>query len=186
MVIVGDRRTYPRRAGAIVVRALREAGGPAGVVEGPLGRMPRRSVGVVHKDWTLCAMIVIVIVNVGLDFPEVRQDLLEVPLVVTIRGPELKVLGHPPVEGRGVDSAGASSNLAPGHWHRRCLRGGGGDELPVVLAGQEGYGMTGKSPHGRRACTGVKAELDLFGEIVKLGVVWPGFQEEYGPLRFLS
>ena len=45
--------------------------------------------------------------------------------------------------------------------------------------------MTRKSPQRRRACTGVKAKLDLVGEMFKLGVVRPDFQEEHGPLRFL-
>src|SRR2546426_830929 len=60
IVIVRDRRTYARSARAIVVWTLRKSGSPAGVVEGPLGRMPRRAVGMVYKDRALCAMIVIV------------------------------------------------------------------------------------------------------------------------------
>src|SRR4029453_12014952 len=39
IVIIRDRWTYARSAGAIVVRAFRKASGPAGGVEGPLGRM---------------------------------------------------------------------------------------------------------------------------------------------------
>src|SRR5262249_46637961 len=87
VVIVGDRGPYTRSIGAIVVWAIRKAGGLTGVIEGALGPMPCLCVGMVDKDWAVCAMVVILIVNVGLDFPEVRQDLLEVPLVVTIRGP---------------------------------------------------------------------------------------------------
>src|SRR5215475_10151870 len=119
VVIVRDRRAYTRSAGAIVVRTLRKASGPAGVVEGPLSRMPCRWIGMVHKDRALGAMIVIVKVHVGLDLPEVRQDLLEAPLVVTARGPGLKIFGYAAVEGRGVDGARAASDLAPGHGHRR-------------------------------------------------------------------
>jgi hypothetical protein len=46
-------------------------------------------------------MIVIMKVHVGLDLPEVRQDLLEAPLVVTARSPGLKIFGYAAVEGRG-------------------------------------------------------------------------------------
>jgi len=49
----------------------------------------------VDKDRAVRAMVVIMMVNVGLDLPEVWEDLLEAPLVVAIRGPEIKVLGHP-------------------------------------------------------------------------------------------
>ena len=185
IVIVRNCRTYTRSAGTIVVRTLRKAGGPTGVVEGPLGRMPRRSVGMVHKDRALCAMIVIVKVHVGLDLPEVREDLLEAPLIVTASGPGLKIFGYPSVERRGVDGTGAASDLPPGHGHRRCLRGGSGDELPIVLAGQEGEGMAGQRPQGRCTYAGVKAKLDLIGKMVKPGVVRPGFQKEHGPLWIL-
>src|SRR5262245_29216203 len=141
IVIVRDRRAYTRSIGAIMVRALRKSGSPASVVEGPLGRMPRCSVGMVHKDRALGAMIVIVKVYVGFDLPEVRHDLLEAPLVVTVSSPGLKIFGYAAVEGRGVDGAGASRDLTPGHGHRRCRLGSSGDELPVVLACQEGDGM---------------------------------------------
>src|SRR5262245_43978355 len=117
IVIVRDCRAYTRSAGAIVVRALRKSGGSAGVVEGPLGRMPCRWVGMVYKNRALCAMIVIMKIHVGLDLPEVRQDLLEAPLVVTARGPGLKIFGYAAVEGRGVDGTGAARDLAPGHGH---------------------------------------------------------------------
>src|SRR2546430_10445403 len=124
IMIVGDRRTDTRSVGAIVVRALRKARGPAGVVEGPLGWMPRCSVGMVHKDRPLGSMIIIMKVNVGLDLPEVREDLLEAPLLIAAGGPGIKIFGYPTVEGRGVDGAGAARDLAPGHGHRRCrLRG---------------------------------------------------------------
>jgi hypothetical protein len=99
IVIVRDRRAYTRSTGAIVVQALRKAGGPAGVVEGPLGRMPHCSVGMVHKDRAFCAMIVIVKIHVGLDLPEVREDLLEAPLVVAASSPGLKIVGYAAVEG---------------------------------------------------------------------------------------
>ena len=105
LMIVGDRRAYTRSARAIVVWALRKARGAAGVVEGPLGWMPRCAVGMVHKDWTLGTMIIIVKVNVGLDLPEVREDLLEAPLVVAASGPGVKIFGDTSVEGRGVDGA---------------------------------------------------------------------------------
>src|SRR5262245_12945265 len=118
IVIIRDCRTYARSTGAIMVRALRKAGSPASVVEGPLGRMPRCSVGMVHKDRALGAMIVIVKVHVGLDLPEVRQDLLEAPLVIAVSSPGLKIFGYATVEGRGVDGAGAARDLAPGHGHR--------------------------------------------------------------------
>src|SRR5262245_32403522 len=113
MVIVRDRRTYARSAGAIVVWAFGKAGSPAGVVEGLLGRMPQCAVGMVHKDWALGAMIVIVKVYVSLDFPEVWEDLLETPLVVTASGPGRKIFGDAAVEGRGVDGARAPHDLAP-------------------------------------------------------------------------
>src|SRR5262249_3290357 len=119
IVIIRDRWTHARSAGAIVVRAFRKASGPAGVVEGPLGRMPCCWVGMVHKDRALCAMIVIVKVHVGFDLPEVRHDVLETRLVVTARGPGIKIFGYAAVEGRGVDGAGATRDLAPGHGHRR-------------------------------------------------------------------
>jgi hypothetical protein len=50
-------------------------------------------------------------------------------------------------------------DLTSGHGHRWCLRGGPGDELPVVLAGQKGYGMPRQRPHGRCTYAGVKANL---------------------------
>jgi hypothetical protein len=37
-------------------------------------------------------------------------------------------------------------------------------------------------PQGRHADLGIKAKLDLVGEMVQLRVVWPNSQEAHGPL----
>jgi len=42
--------------------------------------------------------------------------------------------------------------------------------------------MARRRPQGRRAGLGIKAKLDLVGEMVKLRLVWPDFQETHGPL----
>ena len=99
VVVVGDARTYARSAGAVVVRTVREASSAAGVVKGPMGRMPRLSVGMVDKDRAVCSMVVILTVDIGLDLAEVRKDLLKAPLLIAARGPGSKVLGDAPVEG---------------------------------------------------------------------------------------
>jgi hypothetical protein len=65
-------------------------------------------------------------VNIGLDLPEVREDLLKTPLVVAGRGPAIEVLGYAPVEGRGVDGAGPPVTLPLGT--------GIGGALAVALA----------------------------------------------------
>jgi hypothetical protein len=99
IVVVGDGRAYTRSVRAIVVRAIWEAGGPAGIVEGLLGRMPLIPSGVMDKYRPVFSMIVIMIINVGLDLSKIGQDLLEAPLVVAASGPALKVIGNPTVEG---------------------------------------------------------------------------------------
>jgi hypothetical protein len=82
-----------------MVRALRKSDGPAGIVEGPLRRMPRCAVGMVHEDRPFCAMIVIMKVYVGLDLPKVWKDVFEAPLIVTARGPGRKIFWYAAVEG---------------------------------------------------------------------------------------
>jgi hypothetical protein len=103
--------------------------------------MPLISSGVMDKYRPVFSMIVIMIINVGLDLSKIGQDLLEAPLVVAASGPALKVIGNPTVEGRGVDGTRSANNLTSGDGHRRSLGGGCSDELPVVFAAQEGDGM---------------------------------------------
>src|SRR6266540_1752684 len=129
--------------------------------------MPLLSTGMVDEDRPVASMILVMVVNVGLDRPEVRKDLIKPPLVIAASGPAIRIIRDAPVEGRRVDGAGPSRHLAPGDRHRRCLRGGPGDELPVMLAAQERDGMTRRSPPGWRTRTGVKAGLDLCREMLK-------------------
>ena len=169
VVVVRDGWPDTRSVGAIVVRAFRKARSPTGVVEGPLGRMPLLSFGMVDKDRAIGSMVFVMEVNVGLDRPEVWEDLLETPLVVAASRPAIEIIRDAAVEGRSVDGTGPSRHLASGHWHWRRLGGGSGDELPVVWAAQQGDGMARRGPQGRRTCAGVKAKLELFREMFECG-----------------
>jgi hypothetical protein len=61
--------------------------------------MPLIPSGVVDKYRTVLSMMVIMIINVGLDLSKIGQDFLEAPLVVAARGPAIEVIGNPAVEG---------------------------------------------------------------------------------------
>src|SRR5918996_4511616 len=142
--------------------------------------MPVFPFGMVDKDGAFSPVKVVVEVDVSLDFMEVREHLLKAPLIIAHGGPGVEVLGYPPIESRGVDGAGPSSDLASGNRHRWRQVGGPGNELPVVGAGQKGYWMAGRSPQGC-AGTGVKAKLEFIGQALKFWVIGPGLQEEHGP-----
>ena len=100
VMVVGNAGSDPGGVRAVVVRAIRESGSPAGVVKGLLRGMLVLLSGVVNEDRTVGAMKVVVEVHIGLDFPEVGQDLPEAPAVVAQRGPVVEVFGIPAVEGR--------------------------------------------------------------------------------------
>jgi hypothetical protein len=176
VVVIRDGWPDTRRVGAIMVQTLRKARVPTGIVECPLARMPLLSIGMVDKDRTVASMVFVMIVNVGLNRPEVWKDVVETPLVVAANSPAREIIRDAPIEGRRVDGTGTACHLASGHGHRWSLGRSPGDELPVMWAAQERDGMARRGPQRWRACSRVKAELELIREIFKLRVVRPGFQ----------
>ena len=100
----------------------------------------------VDEDRAVGPVVVVVKVDVGLHFSEVRQHPLEAPLFVAQGRPSVEIVRHAPVEGRCVDGAGTSGYLASGNSHGWCLAGGFTYVLPIVPAVEEGNGMPGRSP----------------------------------------
>ena len=100
VMIVGDSGSYPCCVRAVVVLANGKSGSAAGLVKGILHRMPAFPVKVVNEYRTVGAMKVVVMVKIGLNLPEVRQDLLETPAIIAQRGPVVEIFRVPAVEGR--------------------------------------------------------------------------------------
>ena len=165
--VVDRAGTDPRCVGKVVVRAVWDADGPAGIVkrllvgQGLIGLEPAHDYGTVGVVEVVAAEV-----GVGLDHAEVLQQVLEAPLVVAQSGPGVVVLGNAPQEDLAVDGAGAAGDLAPGHQHRFGMFGGLAGELPVVVA-------------GHYVGAGGVAELDLFRQMLEVGVVRPGFEQKH-------
>ena len=100
IMVVGDAGSDPCCVRAVVVQASGKSGSAAGFVEGVLHRMPVFSARVVNEYRTVGAMKVVVVVNIGLNLPEVRQDFPETPAIIAQRGPVVEVFRVPAIEGR--------------------------------------------------------------------------------------
>ena len=151
----------------VVVRAVREAVVQAGFVE-RLGRAAPLLLGeAVADDGAVRAVVVVAVSGVGLQLAEVRQRVLESPLVVAPGRPAVVVVRHAAQEYLPVDRAGAAGDLAARHQHRLRLLGGARRELPVVVA---------RHDVGRRRV----AVLHLFRQVVDVGVVRACFKEQDG------
>ena len=167
---------------ALEARHVRRRRVHAGVVEGRLSGMPPLPVRIVHEDGAFATVVLVVAVNVGFKPPKVGQHLLETPLIVTHDRPGFEVIRYTPVERRGIDGARATGDFASGHRHIWRQIGCPRDELPAVDAGRQGNGMAPGSPHRWGPHAGVVTELDVVGKMLKIGIVWPRFQEQDGPL----
>ena len=111
-VDVERQRSDAGGSGSVVVRAMGEAGVPAGLVESVLLGPPL----VVRESragyWPRRAVELIPEVSVTFEFDHVGQDSAECPLVVAPLCPEVEVFRHGPEELGIVDRAGAARDLA--------------------------------------------------------------------------
>ena len=171
--VVQRQGAYAGGIGVVVVWAVGEALGPAGVVEGLLVRTPRLSPEPVRHYRAVGAMEVVVECGVGLQPAKIGQQLVEAPLIVAQGGPAIVVLGDPSQEDLAVDGAGAARDLAPGDQHRLRGLGGFADEVPVVVAGHDVGG-------------GGVAILQLVGEALEVRVVGPRLQQQHRASRVLA
>ena len=179
VMVVGNTGSDTGGVRAVVVRAIRKSGSPAGVIKSSLRRLPVFPPGVVNEDRAVGAMKVVVVVHIGLNFPEVGQDLPETPAVVAQSGPVVVVFGNPTKESRCVNRAGAAGNLAPGHRHVRKHFSGAPNVLPVVTAIQQGYRVTARCAQSGSVPAGVVSELDIIGKVLKLRIVRSGLQQQH-------
>ena len=130
--VVQRRGAYACGAGLVVVGAVREPAGAAGLVEGPLVRVQLVVLEAAHWDGAVASVEVAREVGVRLDTAEVRQQLLEAPLVVAHRGPGIVVVGYAAQEDLGVDRRRAAGDLAARHQHGRLVRAALRHEVPKV------------------------------------------------------
>src|SRR5712691_6508980 len=120
--IVAGYRTDPGGIRVVMVRTLWKSCRPAGVVEGPLVRQPLVSLKASDNNWTIGAMKVVVAkIRVRLDFAEVLEAMLKVPLIVAPRGPRVIIFRHAAQEDLTIDCARAARHLAPWHHHLWCF-----------------------------------------------------------------
>ena len=73
------------------------------------------SVGMVDKNRSVGSMVVAVLVYIGLHLPEVREDLLEAPQVISQCRPAVEIIWNSPVERRRIDGTGTTGDLPS--WH---------------------------------------------------------------------
>ena len=104
-------------------------------------------------------------IGVSLDAAQEGEQLDVAPFVVAHLGPRVVVLGDAAEEDLAVDGAGAAGYLAAGNHHGRSSVGGLAPELPVVVAGHDVGG-------------GGVAELDLVGQLLEVGVVAAGLEQQ--------
>ena len=164
--VVQRQRPHASRVRRVMIWAVREAVVEAGLVE-RLGRAApllfRESVA---DDWPVRAVVVVAVSGVRLQLAEVRQRVLECPLVVAPGRPAVVVVRHAAQEDLAIDGAGSARYLAARHQHRLRLICGARRELPVVVA---------RHDVGR----GRVAVLDLFGQVVQFGVVRPRLKQQH-------
>ena len=164
--VVQRQRPHAGRVRRIMVWAVGEAVVEAGLVE-RLGRAaPLLFREAMADDGPVRAVVVVAVSGVRLQLAEVRQRVLECPLIVAPRRPAVVVVWHAAQENLPIDGAGSARYLAARHQHRLCLLGGARRELPVVVA---------RHDVGR----GRVAVLDLFGQVVQFGVVRPSLQQQH-------
>ncbi len=137
VVIVVYTRANSRGFGVVVIRAIGKASHPTGVVQCELSWMPILLLGVVDKDWPICAVVLIAGVHIRFDLAKIGLHLIKAPLVVAEIGPGLEILGNPSVERRGVNGAGTAGHLAPRHDHGHGLIRSLADKLPIVRIGSQ-------------------------------------------------
>ena len=166
--VVEGHRADAGGFGVVVVGDIGEALVAAGGVEGGLVGQELLALEAAGDDGAVGVVEVIAgEVGVGLDAAQEREQLDEAPFVVAHLGPGVVVLGDAAEEDLAVDGAGAAGDLAAGDHHGGCGFGGFAPELPVVVAGHDVGG-------------GGVAELDLVGQLLELGVVRAGLQQEDG------
>ena len=151
---------------AVVVVGMGEAVGAGGVVESGLSREPLLALETAGDDGAVVAVEVVGEVGVRLQAAEAAQQVLEAPLVVAHGGPGVVVLGDAAQEHLAVDGAGAAGDFAAGNHDLGVLSGAVSGELPVVIAGHDVGG-------------GGVAELHLIGQVLEVGVVGSGFQQQH-------
>ena len=111
--------------------------------------------------------------GVGLQLAEVVEQVLVAPLVVALGSPGIEVLGYTTQENLPVDGAAASGYLAPGNLKFAAGVSAAATEIPVVVMGNH-IDARGE------------AELDFLGQMLEIGVVRPGFQQQHRAMRVFA
>ena len=174
---VGVVQGYRSNAGGVGVVHVRHVGhsdAPACLVEGRLIGAPLRPVEApAYYRAVRIVEIAAPELGVGFHLPKVLQQVLVTPLVVTLSGPRIVVLGHAPEEHLAVDGTAATGNLAPGDLQPAAGVGASPVEIPVVMR-----------------CDNVdsrgEAKLDFIGQILEIRVVRSGLQQQHRPVRVFT
>ena len=176
---VEGERADSRGVGVVVVGAVGVSGVPGGVVEGLLVVVPLVGREPPGDDGAVVAVEIVMHVQVILDPSKVGEQVPVPPLVVARRGPSVVVLRHAAQEYHGIHRAGAADDPAPGRQHRFGLVGGLAHVVPAELA------VRAEGPRPDVPVAAV-AQPDLVGQLLDLGVVRPGFQQQDRPARVLG
>ena len=170
-------RTHARRVGVVMVRAVREAIGAAGIVESLLVDEPFVRLESSHDDGPVRAVKVVRKVCVCLQLAKRRKKLLKAPLVVSPRSPSIVVVGYTPQKYHGVDCGGPAGDPSPRDQHWHGVVGRPGHEGPPMLAGDIVH-------HAELFYT--VAVFDFVWEQVDVGVVGPGLEKQDRDIRVLG
>ena len=165
--IVHRAWAHARGVGKIVVRAVGDSFGAARLEKRPLVGQPVLGLEPVDDYWPVGVMEVVgAEIGIGFNHPQVLEQVGERPLVVSLGGPGIVVLGHPAEKHLPIDGAGPAGNLAAGHHHGRRSGGPPARKLPVVVARHDIGG-------------GCVTELDLVGQLFEVGVIGAGLDQQH-------
>ena len=102
-MVIGDGGANPGGIRTVVVGTVGKSQSTASIVESRLCGVPTFFVSVVDKDRTVDSVVVTLLVDIGLDLPKVRQELVKTPEVISRSRPPIKVVWNPTVERGGID-----------------------------------------------------------------------------------
>ena len=169
-MLLSGRAAYAVGVGVVLVGIRGEAQGAAGIVESGGHRQPFLALVAAHGDGAGVAVEVVAAeVQVVFQTPEVGQHFGERPFVVAPDGPVVVVLGDAAEQHLAVDAAGAAHSLAAGDDDGFILLG----SAPGGVAPAVGVGAVGGTPD-------VVALFEVNGQVLKVGIVGAGFQEQRG------
>src|SRR5215470_5581432 len=133
-------------------------GRPRGCLPAPDRHRPIRAMAVIVLD-----------VEIALRFTEVGYDLFVRPFVAAESRPGVVILGEAALHGLTVDRRSAADPLALSDM-----------DLPLLLGDRTPQGPSVFRVLGLgKSCM---AEFDVVREMVRVGIVWPGFQQQHGSM----